>query len=69
VSTDLLYARHPGICPDCDEPITPGDPIRHTPDGWTHAVCLPGPPARIESTDLCTACFTYRALSGACACD
>lgn len=53
-------------CPSCSEPVLHDDP--RTLDG-SHAVCLPGPPAGIESTDYCGACFTYRALNGACCCD
>lgn len=62
-------ARYDGTCSECDAPIAVGDPITSAPDGWTHAVCLPGPPARIETTEVCGHCHEYRALSGACACD
>lgn len=53
-------------CPSCSEPVLHDDP--RTLDG-SHAVCLPGPPARIETTEVCGRCHEYRALSGACACE
>ena len=36
-----LYAKFPGRCPTCSQPIRKGDPIKRHGGPWGHAVCPP----------------------------
>ena len=40
VPSSAFWARYPGVCPECDEEIEPGDMIRYGMDGrYVHAEC------------------------------
>lgn len=61
----MILATYVGECPDCDQPIRPGDPIDQYGDmPWAHTTCPPPPPV----TPPCPACWQVPSLSGACGC-
>jgi hypothetical protein len=40
----VIEARHPGTCVTCSTRYPQGEPIKHTEDGWSGALCCPEVP-------------------------
>lgn len=61
-----IEAKHPGVCPECEETFDVGELIVRNPadTGWAHETC-PEPPA---PRPVCPECFLEIALSGSCGC-
>lgn len=63
-------ARYPGRCPACHEPIDIGDDLIIEDDQAVHFECAGDRPRRsIVPREVCSRCFTQKAVNGACSCD
>lgn len=60
MTTEATYQSE---CPECDNPIRPGDVIVVVDGEWAHATCRPLP-----ALQICSMCFMEKANSGACGC-
>lgn len=50
-------ARYPGVCPNCEERIKPGDPIVDSEDGYVHDDCQ----TVLPSKSPCQRCWLVHA--------
>lgn len=65
-------AKYSSRCPDCPEPIEPGDEVVYVDDTVVHARCEEAFVKRVaeeESAETCTSCWQLRSVTGACGCE
>jgi hypothetical protein len=54
-----LIAQHHGTCPECLEPVVPGQRIETVDDAWQHVLC--GETAETTTECACERCFLVHA--------